>query len=136
MKRKRTSTVTAWLLAVVVVFGGAAEIRAAVLCVGDDGHTDIEMLASFSCAEAARPTSDGSVPGLVAADSHCGDCVDLRLDARYLKAPKTSPEFKGTWFLRSLDADLGSDHPNLFVRTDLGVRESFPATQSSVVLLI
>lgn len=136
MKRKRTSTVTACLLAVVVVCGGAAEIRAAVLCVGDDGHTDIEMLASFSCAEAVASASNGRVPELTTSDSHCGDCVDLRLEVRYLKASKTGSEFKGTWFLRSLDADLGSDHPTLFVRTDIWVRENFPATQSSVVLLI
>ena len=136
MKRKRTSTVAAWLLAVVVVFGGAVEIREAVLCVGDDGHAGIEMLASFSCAEAVASASDGRVPELTASDSHCGDCVDLRFEARYLKASKTGPEFKGTWFLRSRDVDLGSDYPNLFARTDLVVRENFPATQSSVVLLI
>ena len=39
----------AWVLAVALVFGGFAEAGPAVLCIGDDGHTDVEYSLAGCC---------------------------------------------------------------------------------------
>ncbi|MBD3870629.1 MAG: hypothetical protein IFJ97_04645, partial [Acidobacteria bacterium] len=39
----------AWIMAVALVFGGFAEAGPAVLCIGDDGHTDVEYSLAGCC---------------------------------------------------------------------------------------
>jgi hypothetical protein len=136
VKQQRTSTVTAWILAAVLVFGGSAEMRAAVLCVGDDGHTDIEVLASFCCSERGLPLTHELAPNVIVVSDHCGDCVDLSLGAEYVKASKSGLHIERAAVPRSFDEDPGRDRTNQSAIADSAVRENLQAFHSSVVLLI
>lgn len=136
MNQQRTSTVTAWILTAVLVFSGTAEMRAAVLCVGDDGHTDVEILASFCCAEGELPLTRELASNVIVVNDHCGDCVDLSLEAEYVKASKSGLLIERAAMLRSFDRDPGHDRSIQSAHDDSAVREDLQASHSSVVLLI
>ena len=136
MKQQSTLTITAWILAGVLVFSGTAEMRAAVLCVGDDGHTDVEILASFCCAEGELPLTRELASNVIAANDHCGDCVDLSLEAHFVKASKSGLLFEGVSCLRSSRNGAGSENRTRFARADDPSLDHLQAAHSSVVLLI
>ena len=78
-----------WILAAALAFGGIAEAGQAVLCVGEDGHADVEYGLAGCCVlvpdgpEQAAFQSAGSGGG-----SRCYDCADLRIEQNSLRAGK------------------------------------------------
>ena len=77
-------------LALVVVFtaAGSSLMGSLVLCVGSNGHTDLEVAFGTCCIDEApgRVGSHGdSCPALV---DPCGDCDDIELDSTSLTKGK------------------------------------------------
>lgn len=82
------TTAMAWALVVMITAGGTSLVGNTVLCVGSDGHADLEVALGVCCLEADIPhdETDGYAPaGLV--DS-CSGCADLELDETPLKRQK------------------------------------------------
>jgi len=80
------------MLAAMLVLSNAAQIGAAVVCKGSDGHRDVESSVCSCCAVTAlhdETLHDGSVP----AGPSCSDCVDvpLRMPPLNPKASRLSP---------------------------------------------
>lgn len=76
-----TRTMTA-LLAVPLLFVGHGEANAMVLCVGDDGHIEIEANSDGSCTSDTDSHRVGSFGNQEFCDSqhdggHCGTCLDI-----------------------------------------------------------
>lgn len=83
---------TVWVLAVVVLFGGTLAEGALVVCVGEDGHADVEIIATGCCSLGNAESSNRDVPGVRSAAGGCAGCVDLGLNVESLKAaPKPLP---------------------------------------------
>ena len=80
---------SACCLVLAVTVGGAAQLGAAVLCVGVDGHVDVEYTLTGCCTSSATSPNQmvaatpGSEPG------SCGACVDLDITSPPLKDDKT-----------------------------------------------
>jgi hypothetical protein len=91
-------TVAVWLLAAVLSLGYGAQVGATVVCVGADGHIDIESSIDDCCTPAP---ADGQRDGVKTAwsASSCGDCVDVQL-----KAPPFNPKKDR---LSRIDLDCG-----------------------------
>ena len=81
-------TATAFTLAAVLVLGSAAQLGIAVVCVGFDGHIDIESLLEGCCISGNSNDLQGNV-GLVLAGSACGDCTDVQLKAPRLRSKES-----------------------------------------------
>jgi hypothetical protein len=86
--RRQKTTATIWALVVIFTFGGAFQAGAAVLCVGADGHTDIEVALESCCLTSIEASNDGSGPAGVSLDTSCGSCSDIRLDLEPLNKEK------------------------------------------------
>lgn len=126
----------AWILAVALAFGGIAEAGPAVLCIGEDGHTDVEYSLSGCCIlvadareQALQLLADSGGPG-------CDDCVDLGLDQNILKAgKKLLPAPDATILrLRSSQAETGGAKTSAAAQRT--AHESLTKVLSSTVLLI
>ena len=78
----------AWVLAVALAFGGIAEAGPAVLCIGDDGHTDVEYSLAGCCILVVEEAEHTSSAAKIAGRSGCDDCVDLGLEQNLLKTGK------------------------------------------------
>lgn len=78
----------AWCLSLVLAVGGAVNLGAAVLCVGFDGHVDVEYLLAGCCI--SSPSSlDQPAPAVIVTDGPgCGACVDLEVGDPILKSEK------------------------------------------------
>ena len=89
---------TVLLLTAVLILGNVGQLGSAVICIGFDGHVDIESLLKGCCAPG---TSSASTEGTLAAgfDSSCGGCTDLQLN--YL--PFTAQKYHWT----QSDVDCG-----------------------------
>ena len=76
------------MLATVLAMSGTAEFGAAVVCVGSDGHVDIESSVCACCT--LTVSHDERVhSGLVPASPSCSDCVDVPLRVLPLKSKDT-----------------------------------------------
>jgi hypothetical protein len=82
------TTATTWALVVIFTLGGAFQAGAAVLCVGADGHADIEVALEGCCVTSTQARDDGSGNAGVSLDSSCGDCSDIRVDLEPLNKEK------------------------------------------------
>ena len=126
----------AWILAVALVFGGIADAGPAVLCIGDDGHTDVEYSLSGCCV----PVADaGEQRVLLSANSggpDCADCVDLGLDQNILKAGKKLLPAPEATLLRSGALKRESRGTKTFAAASRSAHESVTSELSSTVLLI
>jgi hypothetical protein len=81
----------ACLVAAVLVLSNVAQLGSAVVCVGSDGHVEVEPSVCACCAVTA--SHDERVPaGLAPASSSCRNCVDvpLRVPPLKPKAPQLS----------------------------------------------
>jgi len=78
----------AWVLAVALVFGGIAEAGRAVLCIGDDGHTDVEYSLAGCCVPVADAREQKVLLSANPGGPGCDDCVDLGLEQNLLKTGK------------------------------------------------
>lgn len=77
-----------WLLTVVFALGGIAEAGPAVLCVGEDGHVDVEYGLSDCCVLVPNDSAQRESQTTVADLSGCDDCVDLGISLNSLKTGK------------------------------------------------
>ena len=80
-------TAAAWILACVFITGSGIQLGAAVVCLGSDGHVDVESFLA-SCCTSKRSDDPGAGTRFNAGSSSCGDCVDVQLKA----PPLTSRE--------------------------------------------
>jgi len=85
-QRNGLAIATAITLAVIITAGGMSLVGSYVLCVGSDGHADLELALGACCIDdnGARDETDRS-ERLV--DS-CGVCADIGLDASPLTKGK------------------------------------------------
>ena len=74
------------MLAAVLVLGNSAQLGAAVLCVGSDGHVEVESWLCACCSGTASRDA-GTHSGLAPASPSCDDCVDVPL-----KVPPLEPK--------------------------------------------
>ena len=75
-------TAIAVALAVIITAGGLSLVGSFVLCVGSDGHADLELALGVCCIDDDdHPDDPGPSSRLV--DS-CGSCADIGLDASSL----------------------------------------------------
>jgi len=84
-------TTMACMLATVLVLSNVAQLGSAIVCVGSDGHIDIESSVCTCCAPTA--SHDGwARTGPAPANPSCSDCVDvpLRVPPLKPKAPQLS----------------------------------------------
>lgn len=97
---------------------GGAQIGAAVVCVGADGHIDVESVFDGCCSPVA-PGEHFAGTSLVAATSSCGDCVDVQLRVVPLKTRRgslSSPNMIAG--VRSIEPSCGAGNG--------GVKAAFP----------
>lgn len=125
----------AWILAVVLVFGGIADAGPAVLCIGEGGHTDVEYSLAGCCVlETDDPVLTDSV-AMIASRPGCDDCVDLGLDQdslvagkKLLPAPEAAQDRLFYSQRETLDANAAA--------SQCDAHESLTTVLSSTVLLI
>ena len=126
----------AWILAVALAFGGIAEAGPAVLCIGEDGHTDVEYSLSGCCVlvvdareQALQLSADSGGPG-------CDDCVDLGLDQNILKVGKKLLPAPDATILRLRSSQGETGGAKTSEEAQRTVHESLTTVLSSTVLLI
>jgi len=90
MRPKHLVTATAVTLAALLVLSSATQVAAVVVCVGLDGHIDIESIFEGCCTSgAAEPRGDSNELSIT--DAECGDCTDVQLKAPPLRSKETQP---------------------------------------------
>lgn len=77
------------MLIVLFASTGGVQIGAAVVCMGADGHIDVESVFDGCCSPVVHGEHFAG-PSLVAATSSCGDCVDVQLRVVPLKTREGS----------------------------------------------
>jgi hypothetical protein len=88
MRPKLLMTATALPLAALLVLSSAGQAAAVAVCVGLDGHIDVELLLESCCiADGAGPR--GTAADLAITGAECGDCTDVQLKAPPLRSKKT-----------------------------------------------
>ncbi len=67
-----------------------------VLCIGDDGHSEIEFAIGNQCADISYPDSADLPDATIHEDStmtlssdHCGDCEDIQVSSINASSPST-----------------------------------------------
>ena len=134
--RRQMTTATTWALVVIFTLGGAFQAGAAVLCVGADGHVDIEVALEGCCVPSAQARDDSSGGAGVSLGTSCGSCSDIRVDLEPLNKQKHqfSPPERAA--VGTLSLGRGCDEPTRARdgRSDHLSRSAAP--QSTVVLLI
>ena len=71
---------------------GGAQVGAAVVCVGADGHIDVESFFD-GCCSPVLPDDHGPDVNVLVDGSSCGDCVDVQLRMVPLKTREGSLSF-------------------------------------------
>jgi len=79
-----------FMLAAALALGAAAQLGTVVVCVGSDGHTDVESsICTCSCCTVTSSHDERVHSGLVPASPSCSDCVDVPLRAAPLKSKES-----------------------------------------------
>ena len=74
----RLMTAAVYLLIALFATTGGLQRGDGMVCVGADGHIDVENFFEGCCSPAA-PDDHGAGVNLVMNESSCGDCVDVQL---------------------------------------------------------
>lgn len=82
-------TAAVYLLISLFATTGGAQIGAAVVCVGADGHIDVESFFDGCCSPVVPEDHTTGANGVMDASS-CGDCVDVQLRIVPMKTRKGS----------------------------------------------
>jgi len=132
----RGTHIAVWILAAALALGGIAEAGPAVLCIGEDGHTDVEYSLSGCCVlvadareQALQLSADFGGPG-------CDDCVDLGLDQNILKAGKKLLPAPEATILRLGSSRGETGGAKTSAEAQRTAHESLTTVLSSTVLLI
>ncbi len=72
-----------------VALGGTAQLGAAVLCVGTDGHAGVEYSFGGCCISTAASVDQVTADSVFSGSPLCGACVDLQINSPRLKDEKT-----------------------------------------------
>jgi hypothetical protein len=80
------TTAIAIALAVIITAGGMSLVGSYVLCVGSDGHADLELAFGMCCIDDDGPRADSDTSTKLV-DS-CGRCADIELDGSSLTKGK------------------------------------------------
>jgi len=88
MRPKHLSTATALTLAAMLVLSSATQVATAVVCIGLDGHIDIESIFQ-GCCISGTTAAQSDAAELSATGSGCGDCTDVQLKAPPLRSKET-----------------------------------------------
>jgi hypothetical protein len=87
IRPKHLLTVTALTLVALVALSSAAQMATVIVCVGPDGHIDIESIFEGCCISGGLGAQgDVAEPSITASD--CGDCTDFQLEVPPLKPKK------------------------------------------------
>jgi hypothetical protein len=81
-------TATVCMLAMALALGGAAQLDSMVVCVGSNGHIDVESFLEGCCTLTASDNKSGGA-GRTPAVSSCGDCADVQLKKPPLRSKRT-----------------------------------------------
>lgn len=130
-------TVTACMLAAVLVLSNAAQIGAAVFCVGSDGHVDIES-AVCACCTLTVSHDERVRSGLVPASPSCSDCVDVPLRMLSFKPKGTqfsAPLIFAEWCPLALNWGGGSRTALFVLGNQIDQHWQSLSSLSTVVLL-
>jgi hypothetical protein len=85
LKRNRgLTTAIATALAVIITAGGMSPVGSVVLCVGSNGHADLELALELCCLDDATPRDDAGGESTASLVDSCGGCSDIGLDASSL----------------------------------------------------
>ena len=87
-RRPGLTTAIATALAVIITVSGTSLVGSLVLCVGSDGHVDLEVALGACCLD--ENTAGGGAdrdPSTLLIDS-CGNCADIELDVTPLTKGK------------------------------------------------
>jgi len=130
-------TATICMLAAALTLGGAGQLDAVVVCVGPDGHIDVESFLDGCCTSATAGDKDGGA-GPTLAGSACGDCADVQLTKPPLRTKRShlsQPDHDAGCIPCSLCVGGGSRAPSADAadRIDQHWRSLVPL--SSIVLL-
>ena len=82
---RRPMTATVFMLVAVLVLSNAAQIGARVVCMGSDGHVDVEPSGCTCCAVIVSD-DERFDDGLAPTSPSCSDCVDVPLRVPPLKS--------------------------------------------------
>ena len=126
-----------YLLIALFTTTGGIQIGAAVVCVGADGHIDVESVFDGCCNPVAADDHGAGV-NVVVDGSSCGDCVDVQLRMVPLKTREGwlfSPTISAG--LRSMTSSClsGADGRNSFP-PNCSDRQSQSLTLLSTVILL
>jgi hypothetical protein len=138
MRPRLLMTATACTLAALLVLSNAAQAGTAVVCVGFDGHIDIETLLEGCCISGTSGDQSGNA-GLVPATSGCGNCTDVQLKAPPLKSKESHlshPDLDSGCILCSLCCSGGSEARSEGTADRMDLHSRSLAPLSTVVLLI
>ena len=121
----------------VVTAGGATQLGAAVLCVGVDGHVDVEFTLAGCCASPPASLDQAAAVTLGPEAGSCGPCVDLDITSPPLKDEKTSYFTERTGFVISITPlPIGGGDTHRFIRVDRPLNHSGERTPHSTVVLL
>ena len=134
--RHRGQLIAVWLLTAAFAFGGVAEAGPAVLCIGDDGHSDIEYSLAGCCVLETDDAEQTESAAMIASRPGCDDCVDLGLDQNSLKAGKRLFPAPEATLLRLSLPQREIRGAKTSAAAQCTVRDSLTTVISSTVLLI
>lgn len=77
------------MVVAMLVLSTATQLGAAVVCVGFNGHIDLESILTGCCISGISGGQNRNA-ALVAGASTCGDCTDLQLDAPPLRLKESA----------------------------------------------
>ncbi len=78
------TTAIATALAVIITAGGMSLVESFVLCVGSNGHADLELALGLCCLDDDTPRDDVGGENPASLVNPCGGCSDIGLDASSL----------------------------------------------------
>ena len=126
----------AWILAVALVFGCIAEAGPAVLCIGDDGHTDVEYSLAGCCIPVTDAREQKVLQPANSGGPECDDCVDLGLEQNILKAGKRLLPAPEANLLRFYVPKRRAGGTKMAPAAPRSAHESVTSELSSIVLLV
>ena len=126
------TTVVAWALVVILTAAGSSLTGSLVLCVGSDGHADLELAFEDCCVDDQPKDRDPDLPTRLV-DS-CGSCSDLDLDSTPLTKQRQRLEAPDPVVVNLPGADTCATSPVTAV-SQMAISPPDLISISSVVLL-
>lgn len=79
MMKRPNQKRTAWILIAIFGISGAVSSGGRVLCIGADGHSQIEQAVEACCIPGVVSDFDRAFNDVNQEDSECGDCNDIEV---------------------------------------------------------